>query len=182
MTALPAEYLRRIADLHAELGIPRDYARTRGLPIQPEATGLVVIGANPDGRKVQLTREAAAAWRKLHGGARADGIILLAISGFRSVERQEEIIREKLAAGKAIGEILRLVAAPGHSEHHTGRALDLGTPAQTTLEERFATTTAFAWLQSRAGRLGFRLSYPAGNPSGFDYEPWHWCWHPPVAD
>jgi len=103
--------------------------------------------------------------------------VLLPLSGFRSVARQEEIIREKLSAGQPLADILRLVAAPGYSEHHTGRALDLGAPDEPPLEEGFAETAAFTWLVAHAGDYGFRLSYPRGNPHGIAYEPWHWCWH-----
>ena len=57
-----------------------------------------------------------------------------------------------------------------------GRALDLTTPGSPVLEVAFEQTAAFAWLQSRAGEFGFDLSYPPGNPDGFQYEPWHWCY------
>jgi hypothetical protein len=42
------------------------------------------------------------------------------VSAFRSVERQAEIVRRKLAAGGRIEEILTVCAPPGFSEHHTG--------------------------------------------------------------
>ena len=104
-----------------------------------------------------------------------DGIELVAISGFRSVVRQTEIIREKLAKGESIGDILRFVAAPGYSEHHTGRAIDIGSPDHGELDEDFARTRAFRWLKARARHFGFTLSFPRGNPHGIGYEPWHWC-------
>ncbi len=109
--------------------------------------------------------------------AARDGIALLPLSGFRSMARQEEIIRDKLSAGQSLADILRLVAAPGYSEHHTGCALDIGAPDEPPLEEGFAQTAAFAWLTRRAGEFGFKLSYPRNNPHGIAYEPWHWCWH-----
>jgi D-alanyl-D-alanine carboxypeptidase len=105
------------------------------------------------------------------------GVALLAVSGFRSIERQAEIIRAKLSSGQKIEDILRLVAAPGYSEHHTGRAIDIGTPGEEPLTEAFADTPAFRWLAENAGHFGFRLSYPKGNAHGIAYEPWHWCFH-----
>lgn len=170
-------YLDRLTALHRELGIPPDYAAQRGLPLQPEAdpATLVVIGRNDAGRDILLTPTAAAAWRELHAAAARDAITLLPLSGFRSVDRQTEIIRAKLAAGQAIADILRLVAAPGYSEHHTARALDIGSPDSATLDESFATTSAFQWLTTQAATFGWHLSYPAGNPHGIAYEPWHWC-------
>ena len=105
------------------------------------------------------------------------GVTLLPISGFRTVARQEEIIRTKLAAGQAIDEILRNVAAPGYSEHHTGRAIDIGAPGEPPLTEQFAETPAFSWLEAHAADYGFTLSFARGNPHGIAYEPWHWCYH-----
>lgn len=165
-----------IAALHRALGIPADYVAARGLPFHPEAceAGLVAIALNPDGRPVRVTPPTAAAWEELRHSASRDGVELLAISGFRSVARQTEIIRDKLASGQPLASILRLVAAPGFSEHHTGRALDLGCAGHTDLEEDFAATAAFHWLNIHAERHGFRLSYPRDNPFGIGFEPWHW--------
>lgn len=163
--------------LWAQLGIPADYARTRRMPVQPEARALVSIGpAADDGKPVRLAPRAAAAWRRMVAAAAHDGVTLLPISGFRSVARQSKIIRKKLAAGQEIGEILRLVAAPGCSEHHTGRALDVGSPEDCALDEDFAKTAGFRWLKRHATRFGFHLSYPRKNAHGIGYEPWHWCW------
>ncbi|HVU24599.1 MAG TPA: M15 family metallopeptidase [Opitutus sp.] len=174
-----------IRALHHALGIPPDYLAARGLPLQPEAGAaelVLVACAADDHREIHLVTPAADAWRRMHDAAAADGITLLPLSGFRSVARQAEIVRAQLAAGRAIGEVLRLVAAPGCSEHHTGRALDLGTPGEPPLEEGFATTPAFAWLRRRAREFGFALSYPPGNPHGIAFEPWHWCWRERPAD
>ena len=142
-----------------------------------EATRRVfVCRAADDGKVVRLAPAAAAAWWRMHAAAARDGVELLALSGFRSVQRQTAIVRAKLAAGKTIAEILRFVAAPGCSEHHTGRALDIGSPEELELEAKFERTAAFRWLRRRAGEFGFHLSYPRGNRHGFGYEPWHWCW------
>jgi D-alanyl-D-alanine carboxypeptidase len=159
----------------SDLGIPADYGARRGMPPLAEALELVSIGASPDGRDIRLSPAAAAAWARMRDAADADGIRLVAISGFRSVERQVEIIRGKLAAGGAIDAILSTIAAPGYSEHHTGRAIDLGVPGEPPLTEDFERTPAFQWLRAHAGRYGFHLSYPRGNPHGMAYEPWHWC-------
>jgi D-alanyl-D-alanine carboxypeptidase len=170
--------LARLRELHRALGIPPTYAETRESARQEEAAHeeLVEIGANPDGRMLQLIGPAARAWRSMQAAAGEAGVPLVAVSGFRSVARQTEIIQRKLNEGKAIADILRYVAAPGFSEHHTGRALDIGTPGFVDLEETFETTAAFAWLQGHAGRFGFTLSYPKGGTSGIGYEPWHWLW------
>ena len=66
------------------------------------------------------------------------------------------------------------MAAPGLSEHHSGRALDVGSPEHIELDADFARTAAYAWLRRRAGEFGFTESYPEGGDSGIGYEPWHW--------
>ncbi|HPF74253.1 MAG TPA: D-alanyl-D-alanine carboxypeptidase family protein, partial [Xanthomonadaceae bacterium] len=66
--------------------------------------------------------------------------------------------------------------APGFSEHHSGNALDIGTPDEPPAEESFENTAAFDWLCENAPNFGFQLSYPRNNPHGIVYEPWHWCW------
>jgi D-alanyl-D-alanine carboxypeptidase len=72
-------------------------------------------------------------------------------------------------------------AYPGHSEHHTGRAIDLGAPSVAPLEEEFENTPEFAWLRARAGSFGFQMTYPRSNVHGIVYEPWHWCMRDPRA-
>ena len=166
-----------LRQLWADLGIPVDYARTRHLPVQRVARSLVSVGrAADDGKAVRLTPRAAAAWKKMRNAAAAAGVNLRPISGYRSVARQTRIIRRKLAAGERIGDILRFVAAPGCSEHHTGRAIDVGSPVHLQLDEHFARTAEFRWLRRHAARFGFHLSYPRRNRHGIGYEPWHWCW------
>lgn len=108
--------------------------------------------------------------------ALADQIPLALVSAFRSVARQREIIVEKRAAGLGIEQILESVAPPGYSEHHTGRAIDIATSEADALDEVFETTPSFRWLEQHAASFGFTLSYPRNNPSGFVYEPWHWCY------
>jgi D-alanyl-D-alanine carboxypeptidase len=76
--------------------------------------------------------------------------------------------------GISIERILDFSAPPLFSEHHTGHAVDIGTPGRTDLEQVFEETEAFTWLKSNAGFFGFEMSYPPGNDRGFSYEPWHW--------
>jgi D-alanyl-D-alanine carboxypeptidase len=110
----------------------------------------------------------------MRDAARADGVELLLVSAYRSVVYQTVLVQRKLARGLTLDEILRVNAAPGYSEHHSGRALDVTTPGSPPAEESFEATPAFAWLMRRASEFGFRLSYPRGNPHGILYEPWHW--------
>ena len=85
-----------------------------------------------------------------HGrGAAKARIQLLIVSGFRGMEYQARLIRKKINAGPADSEILQVNAAPGFSEHHTGKAVDIATPGSRPLTEDFENTEAFQWLQAR---------------------------------
>ena len=159
------------------LGVPADYGRVRALRRTREAGALAAIGSDIHGRDQWLAPRAARAWQRMRAAADSDGIELQVVSAFRSIAYQLDLLRRKLAKGQSIERILRVSAAPGYSEHHSGRALDLTTPGYAALEEEFERSPAFAWLQVNAARFAFRLSYPRGNPHRIAYEPWHWCWH-----
>ena len=164
-----------LRELHTELGIPADYGLDGARPEFEEAAELVEVGPNLVGRMQRLTPAAAAKWTEMQAAAEADGIVLLLVSGFRSVDYQARLIRKKINAGQTVSEILAVNAAPGHSEHHTGRAVDIATPGSRPLTEEFEGSAAFAWLTKNAGTYGFSMSYPRNNPAGFVYEPWHWA-------
>jgi zinc D-Ala-D-Ala carboxypeptidase len=169
------DYLARVHGLLAELGLNAALERCRTLPLCVEATELVVAERSPDGRTHLLTPAAAAAWQHMRAAAAADAVEITIVSAFRSLERQAQIIRGKLAAGLPLDAIFRASAPPGYSEHHTGRAIDINTPGARPLEVEFENTGAFAWLTLNAASHGFSLSYPRDNAFGFIYEPWHWC-------
>ena len=156
------------------LGIPRELIKARGLRECEEATTLEVAEVGANGRDHLLVPLAAEAWRLLKAAAHVDGVDLFIVSAFRSIDRQAEIIRRKLETGLAVESILTVCAPPGFSEHHTGRAVDLSTPGSRALEVEFDQTVAYVWLTERAAEFGYHLSYPFGNPWGYQYEPWHW--------
>jgi D-alanyl-D-alanine carboxypeptidase len=164
-----------LRELHKKLGIPDDYWQGGSKPVYEESVDLVDVGPNLVGRMQRLTPGTAASWQEMQAAARDAGIALLIVSGFRSFEYQAELIRKKIEAGQELADILKVNAAPGFSEHHTGRAVDIATPGSRPLTEEFETSAAYAWLQVNAARFGFRMSYPRHNPQGFIYEPWHWA-------
>jgi zinc D-Ala-D-Ala carboxypeptidase len=171
-------YEKQIAEILRALGIAEKY-RNR-LPVS-EATDLVSVGADVYGREQKLAPNAAAAWQKMNAEAGHDGIVLLLVSAFRSVAYQQQIIERKLAAGQTMDQILCVSAAPGFSEHHTGRALDVTAPNCKPLTEEFERTVEFNWLSRRAKDFGFTMSYPRDNKFGVIYEPWHWMFHDSVV-
>ena len=165
----------RLVLLNAEFGISSQFLAARGLSECEEASCLEVAEVGTDGKDHLLVPAAAKAWRKLKAAAVDERVSLFIVSAFRSVDRQTEIVRRKLQAGVPIEDILTVCAPPGFSEHHTGRAIDLSTPGSRPLEVEFEQTPAFAWLRAHAADFGYYLSYPIGNLSGYQYEPWHWC-------
>ena len=171
----PPEYAARVAAIHRELGIPDDYAARFRLRLRAEAGQLESIGADIFGRPQQMVTHAVEHWQAMQARAQQDEVVLLVVSAFRSLDYQHQLVSRKLAAGQRIEDILKVNAAPGYSEHHTGCALDLTTAGYAPLETGFDTTEAFAWLTQHADRFGFRLSYPRGNVHGIAYEPWHWA-------
>lgn len=164
-----------LRELHEELGIPADYADDETRPQFDEALELVEVGPNLVGRMQRLTPKTAASWQSMVAAAAEDGIRLLVVSGYRSIDYQARLIRKKINAGQSVSEILAVNAAPGHSEHHTGRAIDIATPGSRPLTEEFEQTDAFKWLSQHAADYGFSMTYPRDNPGGFIYEPWHWA-------
>jgi D-alanyl-D-alanine carboxypeptidase len=160
--------------LHQQLGISPGYGDERNLPRYEEARDLIDVGPNLVGRMQRLTVAAAANWQDMVAAASADDIRVLIVSGYRSYEYQAQLIRKKIAAGQTIEEILKVSAAPGFSQHHTGSAVDIATPGSRPLTEEFETSDAFGWLTDHAAEYGFSMTYPRDNPYGFIFEPWHW--------
>jgi D-alanyl-D-alanine carboxypeptidase len=141
-----------------------------------EAPESELAAISRDGR-IRMRKAAAEKYQAMVQAARSAGVILVPISGFRSVKDQEQLFfgvgaqRNQTPAQRAA-----LSAPPGHSEHHTGYAVDIGdgaTPA-TNLQTTFDKTKAYQWLEANAARFSFEISFPKDNPQGVSYEPWHW--------
>ena len=113
---------------------------------------------------------------KMREEAKKDGIYLIFLSGYRSINLQKDIfyslksIRNQEAAERA-----RVSAPPGYSEHSTGFAIDIGdaTQRETDFKTDFENTDAFRWLIKNAAKFHFKLSFNKDNKY-IDYEPWHW--------
>ena len=131
-------------------------------------------------RGVPLRTEAADALEDLLAAAAADGHELTVISGYRSHDRQRQVYAGWTARHGSAEAADRVSARPGHSEHQTGLAVDLGdaaTPA-CDLDACFGSTAAGRWVAAHAAEHGFVVRYPAGAEpvTGFSAEPWHLRW------
>jgi D-alanyl-D-alanine carboxypeptidase len=129
-----------------------------------------------DGR-LKMRSSAAEGFLKMQEAARLDGVELVAISAFRTLEDQDYLFfNMKAERGQGATKRAEVSAPPGYSEHHTGYAVDIGdgnVPA-TDLSKSFENTPAFKWLEENAPYYSFELSFPENNPQGISYEPWHW--------
>ena len=113
---------------------------------------------------------------RMRQDARNDGINLVFLSGYRSINLQNKIffslksLRNQVATERA-----RVSAPPGYSEHSTGFAIDIGdfNKPETDFEVDFENTDAFKWLKKNAAKYHFKLSFNK-NDKNVDYEPWHW--------
>ncbi|WP_026604187.1 M15 family metallopeptidase [Methylomonas sp. 11b] len=171
------DFFARVGLIFQELGIPDDLPATKNLVIWPEPSTLVTAEVSANGRVFQLTPQASEVWRALKTAAANDGVALQMVSAFRSVEYQATIIRRKLERGLTLQQILTVNAPPGYSEHHSGCAIDIGSPDCPDLGEAFENTEAYRWLSSNAERFDLYLSFPRNNEYGYVYEPWHWRYH-----
>jgi len=113
---------------------------------------------------------------KMKDDAKKEGVYLVFLSGFRSIELQKEIFYSlKSIRGQIAMERARVSAPPGYSEHSTGFAIDIGDALnrETDFEVEFETTRAYKWLERNAAKYHFKLSFDRKQNS-VDYEPWHW--------
>jgi len=127
----------------------------------------------------KLTREAAGKLERMIAAAEKDGMCLVVLSGYRTLERQQKIWDE--AEDKSI------VARPGTSEHEKGIAVDLGgcpmkdgkrddNAERLELKKDFDHLPEYRWLLEHAWEFDFIQSYTAKNKNetGLPAEPWHW--------
>jgi D-alanyl-D-alanine carboxypeptidase len=123
----------------------------------------------------EMRAEVADQLHRLFRAADKRGHRLTVISGYRSYQTQAETYEFWVEQyGRASADASS--ARPGHSEHQTGLAVDIDSPADGCyLDACFGGTAAGEWVAAHAWRFGFVLSYPQGyrERTGYTYEPWH---------
>lgn len=117
----------------------------------------------------QLRQEASDAVVAMFAAAQSEaGLTLASNSAYRSYDSQVSIYGDGSDP---------TTAKPGHSEHQTGLAIDIGADSgNCSLNVCFADTPEGIWLHDNAWRFGFLLRYPADkvDVAGYPYEPWHY--------
>ncbi|MCC9204920.1 M15 family metallopeptidase [Arthrobacter sp. zg-Y769] len=142
-----------------------------------------VPGELADVGGVALRREAADAFARMTADAAGTGVVITPVSGFRTADAQGVLHADY--AGRYGSELAESISAlPGHSEHQTGLAVDIGAADRAcSLQACFEGTGAGAWAAANAHRYGFIIRYPAGAEAitGYAYEPWHLRYLGPAA-
>ena len=151
----PDEFQLQLRRLHEALGIPEDYVSQCKLPLCREPDTLVDTELDFYQRPQKLIEDAFEAWTAMKAAATVQGVSLFLISAFRGVQYQHDLIVRKLQEGRTLQQILAVNAAPGFSEHHSGRAIDIGTLGCDALVLEFENTDAFQWLKENAGSFDF---------------------------
>ena len=133
----------------------------------------------PSPRTFEIERKAFEYYTQLRNKLLGENNIQIELdSVYRSVKRQQEIWDEFI---EKYGEEYTIshVAVPGHSEHHTGLAIDICLVVNGTViddnDEMIAQREIFAKIHEKLADYGFILRYPEGKKyiTGYDYEPWH---------
>ena len=125
--------------------------------------------------KKHMEATAARNLELLFKAAAKDNIHLVAVSGYRSYNRQKTLYNNYVKQyGQAATD--RFSAKPGHSEHQTGLAMDVSSKSVSyQLVQKFAETKEGQWLAKHAHEYGFIIRYPKDKEhiTGYMYEPWH---------
>lgn len=153
--------------------VNRDYILPDGY--KPELANAVEGGYDD----MYLDERVAPYYNEMYKAAYEDGIHLVPISGYRSVERQKNNFERKINTYmndgynkvEATQKAATIILPPGTSEHNAGLAMDI-----CSLEQSFENTEEFRWLCENAADYGFILRYPEDKQdvTKIIYEPWHW--------
>ena len=139
------------------------------LPATYAPPDLTTVGAK------QMRAEAADAIKRLVTAAKQDGVALTYVSGYRAYSTQQSLYDSYVANdGQAKADTYS--ARPGHSEHQTGLAMDVGNAnGDCELDVCFADTAGGEWIAAHAHEYGFIIRYLSGKTAitGYQYEPWH---------
>lgn len=125
--------------------------------------------------KSHLRAEAAMWIEKLFEAAKEEQINLVAVSGYRSYNRQKQIYEANIAE-KGEKTTNQVSAKPGTSEHQTGLVMDVSAySVGCELEQEFGSSAEGRWLAENSYKYGFIIRYGKEKEdiTGYTYEPWH---------
>ena len=167
-TALAAENFDYLVLVNKVSKLPADY----------ESRVQLIEVENSFGKKFQIEKTTYKNFVKLREELLAEGIQIEMDSIYRSVARQEEIVKE-FTANYGADYVKKYVAVPGFSEHHTGLAVDICLVVDGRIiddnDEMIAQKEIFSRIHPKLAKHGFILCYLPGKEdiTGYAYEPWH---------
>lgn len=116
--------------------------------------------------------------QKMFDDMRAQGVYPIVREGYRSRQRQEELLeaktqeyeKEGYSHSNALKAAKETVAEPGTSEHELGLSVDINAA------DGYKNEDVYKWLEKNAYKYGFIMRYPSNKQSvtGIEYEPWHY--------
>ncbi len=163
----------------------RNLAEQRGYQLRQVASGILNTFNG-----VEIQELLIADWEELKGAAKAEGVSINLVSGYRSIEEQSTLFNNRLnqlglassditsgAADSQLDGLLSITAPPGYSRHHSGYTIDVEDPAYGIFEG----STAHSWISKdnyrNAKLFGFIPSYPEGlSNQGPNPEAWEYVW------
>ena len=136
-------YIKGILLVNKKYGLPKDYGN--GI----DATALYYL-------------------HQMQSDALSIGLYIPVLSAYRSYDTQKEIYNIYYQKDGLNAD--RYSARPGHSEHQTGLAFDVG-----RIDDNYINTPEGIWLNEMCSLYGFIIRYPKDkeNITGYKYEPWH---------
>lgn len=145
-------------------------------------------------------RETVDAFVKMAEAAKADGVSLRVVSGFRSFSDQKRIWESKwtgktLVGGKKLSvsisdpkaralKILEYSSMPTTSRHHWGTDIDINSTNPGDFVSGAGRKT-YEWLAAHGASFGFCQPYSTkgpARPDGYNEEKWHWSYQPIAAE
>lgn len=117
--------------------------------------------------------------QRMFDDMRADGVYPVVAAGYRTQEKQQSIMDERIqeyldqgySQEEAVAEAESWVAIPGTSEHQLGLAVDINADGINS-----AGYEVYDWLAEHAADYGFIQRYPEDkiDITGISNEPWHY--------
>lgn len=142
----------------------------------------LVTTKNIDNEDIQVEKKTYEAYLKLKEHLEKKNIIINILESYRTKEEQIEICNE-FTQTYGLEYCQKYAAPPGHSEHETGLAIDIGVMINGSYfsgsNDELLTNKEYLKLYEQIHTelhyYGFILRYPKGKESitGYSYEPWH---------
>lgn len=137
----------------------------------------VDVNKDMNENKEFIETETYAAFKKMQQALLKKGIKLTLNSAGRTVEEQQEYF-DTVAKDKGLDYAKQEVAAPGHSEHHLGLAIDVRIRSSNMLSKiitKLSSKDLSKMTHKALAEYGFILRYPEGAEeiTGVKYESWH---------